>query len=205
MENTRLNISDAERYWSGLWGASAPTDSTNTILEEFRTHCEKRLGEKNTQIREITELDIRRSLVGNFNFSVPGPDGINSYWWKKFKATHVHLARIINMFLRDPTQIPDRLCEGRTILVYKKGDTVAPQNYRPITCLNSIYKIFTSIVRELIIGDVDPVWSETTEQRGARSGLAGVKENLLIEATICQDAILYKRNLSMAWIDMAKA
>ncbi|GJQ73157.1 hypothetical protein Trydic_g1783 [Trypoxylus dichotomus] len=30
IENTRLNIGDAERYWSGLWGASAPTDSTNS-------------------------------------------------------------------------------------------------------------------------------------------------------------------------------
>ncbi|GJQ75467.1 hypothetical protein Trydic_g17557 [Trypoxylus dichotomus] len=175
MENTRLNIGDAERYWSGFWGASVPMDSTNTILEEFRTHCEKRLGEKNTQIREITEDDIRRSLVGKPNFSAPDPDGINSYWWKKFKATHVHLARIVNMILRDPTQIPDWLCEGRTILIYKKGDTVAPQNYRPITCLNSICKIFTSIVRELIIIDVDPVCSETTEQRGARSGLEGVR------------------------------
>ncbi|GJQ73156.1 hypothetical protein Trydic_g1782 [Trypoxylus dichotomus] len=61
------------------------------------------------------------------------------------------------------------------------------------------------MARELIIIDVDHVWSETTEQRGARSGLAGVRENLLIDATICQDAILYKRNVSIAWIDIPKA
>ena len=38
------------------------------------------------------------------------------------------------------------MVEGRTVLIYKKGDENLPKNYRPITCLSVITKLITSIV-----------------------------------------------------------
>ena len=43
------------------------------------------------------------------------------------------------------------------------------------------------------------------EQRGARDNCSGTDDNLLIDRMVCEDAQGEKRNLSMAWIDVAKA
>ena len=43
------------------------------------------------------------------------------------------------------------------------------------------------------------------EHRGARGNCSGTVDNLLIDGMVCEDAQRGKRNLSMAWIDVAKA
>ena len=43
------------------------------------------------------------------------------------------------------------------------------------------------------------------EQRGARDNCSGTVDNLLIDRMVCEDAQGEKRNLSMVWIDVAKA
>ena len=39
---------------------------------------------------------------------------------------------------------------GRTILIHKGGDSKKAEIYRPLTCLNVIMKIFTSIIKRKI-------------------------------------------------------
>ncbi|XP_053597527.1 uncharacterized protein LOC128668472 [Microplitis demolitor] len=97
------------------------------------------------------------------------------------------------------------LVEGRTVLIQKKEDLSDPKNYRPITCLNAFYKIFTKILNNCILQEIDPVWQQIYEQRGNKRGLSGCKEHLLVDRCAIQDAIYYQRNLSMAWIDYRKA
>ena len=41
------------------------------------------------------------------------------------------------------TNLPDSFAEGRIILLYKKRDTTLAKNYRPITLLNTDYKLLT--------------------------------------------------------------
>ena len=43
------------------------------------------------------------------------------------------------------------------------------------------------------------------DQRGAKENCSGTVDNLLIDHMVCQDAERGKRNLSMAWVDVAKA
>ena len=37
--------------------------------------------------------------------------------------------------------------QGRTILIYKKGDKLYKQNYRLVTCLNCLLKVYTSLLK----------------------------------------------------------
>ena len=50
---------------------------------------------------------------------------------------------------------------ARVVPIYKKGDIDDPSNYRPISLLNSTYKIFVSLVRTRIQKAVDSKLSET--------------------------------------------
>lgn len=154
---------------------------------------------------EITEEEVKQALRGAKNFSAPGPDGINTFWWKTFSCVHRRLARVFNSWLNDGHPIPQWFVEGKTVLVPKKGDLSNPKNYRPITCLNTCYKLFTRILYNRLLLCVGPVFNLLYEQRGAKRGVAGCRENLLIDRCITQDSRQYKRSLSMAWIDYRKA
>ncbi|VEN39007.1 unnamed protein product [Callosobruchus maculatus] len=47
-----------------------------------------------------------------------------------------------------------------------------------------------------ILQAVNPVFLDVYEQRGSKKGVAGCKENLLIDGCVTQDSKQYKRNLS---------
>ena len=46
--------------------------------------------------------------------------------------------------------IPEDTLKARVVMIYKKGDTGKYEHYRPISLLNSIYKIFTAILQKRI-------------------------------------------------------
>ncbi len=64
------------------------------------------------------------------------------------------LADILNRWWRDE-DIPEETLRARVVLIYKKGDTGKYENYRPISLLNSIYKIYTGIIQKRLAKTLD--------------------------------------------------
>ena len=93
---------------------------------------------------------------------------------------------------------------GKTTLIPKPGEFTS-ENQRPIACLNTIYKWFTSCLLKPINQHLDRHRLMETEQRGAKSKCSGTTDNLLIDRMVCQDSHNAHKNLSMAWIDVRKA
>ena len=91
------------------------------------------------------------------------------------------------------------------MLISKSGDLSDPKNYRPITCLNTCYKLFTRILYARLEMLIRPVLNKISGQRGVRRNVEGCRENVVIDNVVTRDSIHYKRNLSMAWIDYRKA
>jgi hypothetical protein len=58
-------------------------------------------------------------------------------------------------------QLPKSFLEGDISMLYKKGDREDPRNYRPITLLNTDYKIFTRVLSKRMLGVVHEFVSET--------------------------------------------
>lgn len=203
-EEKKPQKADVENFWKGLYEREAEVNLSNPALQMFSKVCDRLICDVD-QDHDVTEAEVKETLKKMKNYSAPGPDAINGFWWKKLGAVHAHIARVFNEYARNPESIPNWVAEGRTVLIYKKGDPTKPENYRPITCLNTIYKVFTSLLQQIILHRIEPVWKEIYEQRGTKKGMAGVRENLIIDRSVCQDAIYFKRNLSMAWIDYRKA
>jgi len=61
------------------------------------------------------------------------------------------MAAIFNKLIEED-HIPEWLRAGVTFLIPKKknGNTENPKNYRPVTCLPTIYKLMTSIISRRI-------------------------------------------------------
>ena len=80
-------------------------------------------------------------------------------------------------------EYPQWFAEGKTSLLPKPGE-FSSENQRPITCLNNLYKWFTSCVQ----GPMDDHLGEhelmENEQRGAKEGSSGTTDNLLIDKTV---------------------
>jgi hypothetical protein len=194
---------EVERFWKGIYEKPLPFEDT-PALARFRQYSGRLLRDL-AECPPVSVGEVEKAIKGRRNFAAPGTDGIHTFWWKAFPSVHPHLARVFTSLLEGSTPFPAWLSEGRTVLIPKSGDLSRPQNYRPITCLNTLYKIFTGVLNERILASIEPLWNSVVEQRGVKRGVAGCKENLLIDRCICQDAVYYKRNLSMAWVDYKKA
>ena len=102
--------------------------------------------------------------------------------------------------------VPGWFVEGRTILVLKdskNGTEVG--NYRPIACLNLIWKLLTGIISDKTYDHLENNKLLLEEQKGSRRKCQGTKDQLAIDRCILQNCKKRKTNLSIACVDYRKA
>ncbi|XP_063689218.1 uncharacterized protein LOC134822241 [Bolinopsis microptera] len=102
--------------------------------------------------------------------------------------------------------IPDWMTLGRTYLLikdYSKGPI--PGNFRPITCLSAMWKLFTGLISDSIYNHLDPQKLLPPEQKGCKKKSRGCNEQLMIDKLILKNCKRRKRNLNMTFIDYKKA
>ncbi|XP_030752746.1 uncharacterized protein LOC115879866 [Sitophilus oryzae] len=101
--------------------------------------------------------------------------------------------------------MPVFLTEGITHLLPKTENPDNPSQYRPITCLPSIYKIFSSCISSTIYTYLVTNNILHEEQKGCKSRAMGSKEQLVIDSVVLEQARHNKRNIFMGYIDYQKA
>jgi hypothetical protein len=95
--------------------------------------------------------------------------------------------------------VPEWLKAGVTFLIQKNENTENPKNYRPVTCLPTIYKLITSIISsrmQIYMEDENLM----PKEEGGCSGTKECKDHLLLSRMILQECKRKKKKLSMAWI-----
>uniref|UniRef100_A0A803SP10 Reverse transcriptase domain-containing protein n=1 Tax=Anolis carolinensis TaxID=28377 RepID=A0A803SP10_ANOCA len=99
--------------------------------------------------KDITEKEIQRAINNMESNKAPGPDGLNGLYYKTFaEELTPHLKKIMNEIL-DNKKVPDTWRYATITVIPKDGqDPRLVKNYRPISLLNSDYKIFTNILAE---------------------------------------------------------
>jgi hypothetical protein len=152
----------------------------------------------------VTVEDIRQSIGKTMNWKVPGIDGLHNFWWKKITLSHSHLAKHFNHMIEHPETTPDFFTTGIAFLLYKSGDPNAPQNYLPITCLPTVYKLFTTTVTNRI-NTLTENGILTQEQKGCIKNSYGCKEQLVVNSFVLKQVQRNSRYLSIAYIDYQKA
>ena len=107
------------------------------------------------------------------NWKAPGNDGIANFWIKNLTSVHDELtaaSAAYNDILKHPENAPDWLTDGLTYLLPKTEETKNPKNYRPITCLPTMYKILTSFLTERTYTFLGENELLPTEQKGCKRG-----------------------------------
>ena len=107
--------------------------------------------------------------------------------------------------MEDNSMIPVWWPAGRTVLLPKTKNLEDEKNYRPITCLNTSYKIMTGVIAKYMREHTmeNEIWDEG--QLGAVEGVLGTVDQLIIDRCIMEEVKQYHRNLAVAFYDYKKA
>ncbi|MBF2449421.1 reverse transcriptase family protein [Listeria seeligeri] len=87
-------------------------------------------------------------------------------------------------------------------MFHKKGDKTLLKNYRPITLLSHVYKLFSRVVTNRLAIKLDEY--QPPEQAGFRKGYSTV-DHIHTVRQIIQKTEEYNQPLSMAFVDYEKA
>ncbi|KAL7634727.1 UNVERIFIED_CONTAM: hypothetical protein RMT77_015104 [Armadillidium vulgare] len=115
------------------------------------------------------------------------------------------LAKCLSKLLEEGEVMPEWMTIGDTNLIPKSKETKNSANYRPITCLPTMYKTLTAIIASRIYSHIENNNIINEEQKGCIRNSLGTKDQLLINKMILENSWKNQKHLSMAWIDYKKA
>ena len=189
-------------FWAGIW-----EDESVTPYKQWMKNIEEKITKKVTHVEEIKidEEKLYKVIRIRKNWSAPGIDGIQNFWWKKLTGVRKSVVNCMNKWIEDPEQIPNWITDGRTVLLPKTENLNNEKDYRPITCLNTCYKIFTGMIANYMKehADRNNIWDKS--QLGTCSGVLGTVDQLLVDQAIMDEVRRNERNLAVAFYDYQKA
>ncbi|VDO21708.1 unnamed protein product [Heligmosomoides polygyrus] len=198
-------VDEVREHWKPIVGVRQPFTNT-TELSEWAANVRRDAGSRsaNSPSTCLSEADWKNLFSRVKPWKVPGPDGIQGFWWKHLPEAKNRLMMWCLRALHRPRDLPRWLCRGRVALIPKgKLETPGPGDFRPIACLNTCYKVLTAMLAHLVtesVGDRFP-----REQIALRKGVWGCTHAHILDQTVCKDAIQHRAELHMLWVDMTKA
>eukprot|EP00957_Ditylum_brightwellii_P173971 13244808-Ditylum_brightwellii.AAC.1 len=96
-------------------------------------------------------------------------------------ALYQRLCDALKDIILYPGQLPKWLLCGLTTLIHKKGPENIPKNYRPITCLPTVYKLITLILTDRVYKHLVAQNILLPEQKGIKQKARGCKDHLLLD------------------------
>jgi len=130
--------------------------------------------------------DVTEALTTTLNWKTPGRDQIPIFWFNQLTATHGHIAAMFNKLIEED-QIPEWLTAVVTFLIPKNENNENPKNYRPVTCLPTMYKLIMSVTSRHMQKYMDDENLIPNEQKRFYRGSKGCEYQLLISKAIIQE------------------
>eukprot|EP00973_Karenia_brevis_P064480 8957706-Karenia_brevis.AAC.1 len=112
------------------------------------------------------------------------------------------VARLFTEILQPQAMTPKSWNQTHVTVLFKKGDARLPANYRPISLLPILYKLFSRIVKARIQTTLDR--SQTADQAGIRSGYC-CDDHLLTMVLIIERTTEFQVPLWVCAVDFQKA
>ncbi|CAA7061592.1 unnamed protein product [Microthlaspi erraticum] len=153
--------------------------------------------------KEITAEEIKLSLARMPSSKTPGPDGFPAEFFRaSWGILGAEITATILSFFRSPF-MPKALNSTSLVLLQKRPEADELKDYRPISCLNTIYKLIT----RLLAGKLKSILPEMI----VPNQTAFVKDRLLLENVLLASEVIkgyHKLNLSPRMtlkVDISKA
>lgn len=162
----------------------------------------KILNQGSEEIPEITVHEIQKSIFEMKNNKSPGEDEVVV---EALKLGGEKLLQSIKVLFNEcliQGKTPQQWNNATITLIHKKGDITNLANYRPISLLSHMYKLFTRIIANRLKAKLDLY--QPREQAGFRSGY-GTNDHLQVLKNLIEKSIEYNKPLVLIFVDYEKA
>ena len=160
------NKTETTKFWSEVWQNHTQTKMDSpwygTVEEAYCTQATQKE-------YKISINDIKAAIMRMPNNKAPGTDQITAVWLKSFTCLHQPLLPLLQQLYSGSIPMPEWLATSRTTLIPKNEHTHQPNNFRPIACLNTMYKLYTSILNTFLEDHCLTNQVITHEQTGRRT------------------------------------
>ena len=217
-----LRAKDSATFWSAVRKIAPVTQSgasaleVGEIYEHFRTVFNSapilRIRELSLSPRSVPALDTDVSLkeldcalLSCKRGKALGEDGVQYEFYMNLNVANRNwLLDCLNGVLRSE-EVPASWAELKMFLLHKKGDASTVANYRGISLLNCIAKVFTSIIARRINSWAEEKSLLPEAQAGFRSGRS-CSDNLFVLQTAIHEQIRTSGNsLFCTFVDFKQA
>ncbi|CAK1583093.1 unnamed protein product [Parnassius mnemosyne] len=170
--NNRENILKiATKFYQNLYDQK---DLGNFETINFYSQNQTNIDWNDTEIdKEIKRLKSDKS---------PGPDGIPNEALKLARTLLTPVITYLFNIINKEQRVPEQWTKSNIVLLYKKGDPKDIGNYRPISLLPSLYKLFSQCILSRISAKIDR--NQPIEQAGFRRGYSTVHHIQALENII---------------------
>ena len=152
-------------YFEKHWGINHDRNKKVTTMKLFFHYM------SNINIGEITMKGLIETVKNFKNNKSPGPDGIPMEFFKFLDAEGLDCILDILNDCWENNIMPEHMELANVVTLYKKGKFQNLANYRPIALLQSIYKIYATILQQRLAngGIEEKLWKN---QYGFRKKLS---------------------------------
>ncbi|CAA9994700.1 unnamed protein product, partial [Nesidiocoris tenuis] len=154
---------------------------------------------------EITLTELKGALSTFGDHKAAGTDGVSYEFYKGLPAIWLRfILKCFNLML-SRVSVPSALAKIRTFLLFKKGDESDPGNYRGISLLNTLLKIFNQILLNRLQAFSLKNNLLPENQNGFRKG-RGCQDNIFVlSSLITMGTRAPKSKVFIAFIDFLRA
>lgn len=151
---------------------------------------------------KFLKCEIENAISSQKNNKTPGEDNITN---ELLKGTLNTIALpVMDLFneILEKEQIPEQWTKTTITLIHKKGDKHQINNYRPVSLMSNIYKVFS----KLILGRINKTLEENQppEQAGFRKNFSTI-DHILVIKQITEKYNEYGKKYYIAFVDYNKA
>jgi len=217
----KLKSENSKEYWKIINGKKkTKVEADNTVLfnhfkelskiQTITGDCDDNEIEENEYDiagldTEINEEEILKQIKDLQNDKAVGIDLIKNEYIKQSADAMLPLYKHLFNAILGTGHIPKEWASGMIIPIYKnKGSKTDPNNYRGITLLSCMAKLFTSIINKRLTIFIENNKLLNENQTGFRKGYSTTDHCFLLH-TLIENFNTNKKNLFCAFIDYEKA
>ena len=173
-ENTMIPGAEESRtFWASIWDNPVNHNSNADWLKDVES---KLAGVQKQNDLVITPAIVTKQLKNMANWKAPGPNSLQGFWLKSFTPCIERIALQLQDCLVT-YKVPEWFTRGRTTLILKeKEKRNAAPNFRPITCLLLMWKVFNGVMEKELYKHQQENNLSPDEQKGCRRRSRGTKD-----------------------------
>ena len=164
---------------------------------EYTVNCENECG-----IPPILKPELEFNLKNLKNDKATGTDNIPAELIKAGGEPVINsLLHLFNVILTT-NKAPKASTNSLIVVLFKKGDRLNCKNYRPISLLSHIYKLFMMIIGNRIKNDIYP---NIPSSQAAYQPKRGTIEQILSLQQVIEKSVEFNKPVHIVFIDFTKA